>query len=314
MLDRVTVASGSTAASYREWSKLIAQIDPKHHRFTRETDLLPSIAGIASLFSKRWNDDYAAGLWKGSMHQSLCWAVAQAGKPTYKELLKRLKTPSPYIAPSWSWASRREAFSFKPHHSSLFADCRPEFHSLDTSITLLGESAFGEVRDASLDITSKVFVGSPRINIPFRYPGYDLVCLDGQYFANIEPDCIDQHIFAPYDGKFAMPISFLLIGSTIRRGTYKTSFPAAYHKSEVLGDVANVGLDSKSSRPSPVSAESGGDLKTKTVFESVAYGLLILPTGNMNEYYRVGTFFSKPEYAGGLSLFDNVEVRTVRLV
>ncbi|KAG5761439.1 hypothetical protein H9Q72_010438 [Fusarium xylarioides] len=117
MLDRETIDSGETAAIYQQWSKLMAQIKPKAHQLTRKTDFLPSIGGIASLFSKKLDDDYAAGLWKESMHQSLYWALSTTGKPSLQDLLKALKTPSPYIAPSWSWASRNEPFRFIPSRS-----------------------------------------------------------------------------------------------------------------------------------------------------------------------------------------------------
>ncbi|KAF4497634.1 hypothetical protein FAGAP_6210 [Fusarium agapanthi] len=217
MLDRLTIHSGSTAAIYQEWSKLIAQIYLGRYRLIRGTGSLPSIAGIASLFSKMLNDDYAAGIWENSMHQSLCWASLKRKGPRCRNLLKRLKIPSPYIAPSRSWASQRTAFFFKLYHSNLSDDCRPEFHSIDTDIDLRGESAFGEVRDAALDITSKVLVGSPRLTWheqPRRCRAQDTAGFNGEYFATIEPDWFGQYIFESTEGRTpATPISLLLIGS-----------------------------------------------------------------------------------------------------
>ncbi|EXL94651.1 hypothetical protein NOF04DRAFT_11235 [Fusarium oxysporum II5] len=320
MLNRVIIESGGTADIYREWAETISQVNPGYHQFTRETDFLPSIAGIAALFSSKLNDDYAAGLWKNSMHQSLCWALSISGMPSYQDLLKSLKTPSPYIARSWSWASQREWFTFDLYHSNLLADCRPEFDSLDTAITLRGESVFGEVRDGALDITSKVYVGSQRITYhkAFRQfdPPQETVRFDGRYFAHIKPDCSAEDIFeSPETRTLAAPISFLLIGSTIRRCTDANFFSSTHSdNSETLGGDSHAGFDYQSSSTSSLSAESGGDLETETRFERAAYGLLIHPAENSNGYYRVGTFFSKPHVAGGLSFFDNVIVRTVRLV
>ncbi|KAG5793573.1 hypothetical protein H9Q69_007393 [Fusarium xylarioides] len=323
MLDRETIDSGETAAIYQQWSKLRAQIKPKAHQLTRKTDFLPSIGGIASLFSKKLDDDYAAGLWKESMHQSLYWALSTTGKPSLQDLLKALKTPSPYIAPSWSWASRNEPFRFDLYHPDLSADCRREYHTIDTAITLRGESVFGEIKDAALDITSKLYVGSPRLTyekLGGRFQNEkDLVRFDGRYFADIQSDCVCQDIFEPRPGNIlAASISFLLIGSTIRRkrdaeGPSRKHWKFSYYYC-TPSDAANTGTNSESSSTLPVSAESGGDLEAETLSKRAAYSLLIHPTENPNEYYRLGTFFSQPEFAGGLSFFDNVEVRTVKLV
>ncbi|KAF5566225.1 ankyrin repeat [Fusarium phyllophilum] len=161
MLDRLRIESGGTADIYKEWHDIISQVNPRCHQFTRETDLLPSIAGIAALFNSKLNDDYAAGLWKNSMHQSLCWAISAEKKLRYQDLLKRLKLPFPYIAPSWSWASQRKWFRFDLYNPGLSADCRPEFQNLNTTITLRGESVFGEVKYATLDISSKLIFFDP---------------------------------------------------------------------------------------------------------------------------------------------------------
>ncbi|KAF5627583.1 hypothetical protein F25303_10773 [Fusarium sp. NRRL 25303] len=76
MLNRVAIESGNTTDIYKEWTETISQVNPGYHQFTRERDLLPSIAGIAALFSHKLKDEYAAGLWKNSMYQSLCWATS----------------------------------------------------------------------------------------------------------------------------------------------------------------------------------------------------------------------------------------------
>lgn len=320
MLNRVVIESGNTADIYKEWTETISQVNPGYHQFTRETDLLPSIAGIAALFSHKLKDEYAAGLWKNSMHQSLCWATSISGKPSYRDLLRSLKAPCPYIAPSWSWASQRELFSFDLYHSTLLADCRSEVVSLDTTIILRGESVFGEVRDAVLVVTSKVYLGSPRITYhkAFRQfdPSQDTVRFDERYFAHIKPDCSSEDIFESSEtGTLVAPISFLLIGTTIRRCTDENFFSSRLSDtSDTLGGDADGESGYESSSCSSASAESGGDLETNAMFKRAAYGLLIHPTGNPNEYFRVGTFFSKPYVAGGLSFFDNIEVRTVRLV
>ncbi|KAF4947075.1 hypothetical protein FGADI_10705 [Fusarium gaditjirri] len=320
MLDRKTIDSGNTAAMYHEWDKKVAQVNLGYHQFTRKTDVLPSIAGIAALFSKKLRDEYAAGLWKNSMHQSLCWGLLSRATTSYEGLLKSLHTPSPCIAPSWSWASQSQWISFNIYGSPPLADYRPEFDSLETNITLRGESVFGEVRDAALDITSKLFVGTQRITYYRTLPQLDLpqesVRFDGRYFAEIKPDFSVEDIFESHGTHtLAAPISFLVIGSATQRHVDADLFPSTHpSNSETLGCDTDAGPDYESSSSPSMSAESGDGLEKETRLGRAAYGLLIHPAGNPNEYYRVGTFVSTPYMAGGLSLFDNVEVRTVRLV
>ncbi|VTT69039.1 unnamed protein product [Fusarium fujikuroi] len=295
MLNRVAIESGNAAHIYKEWTETISQVNPGYHQFTRETDLLPSIAGIAALFSHNLKDEYAAGLWKNNMHQSLCWATSISEKPSYQDLLRSLQAPCPYIAPLWSWASQREFFSSDLYHSTLLADCRSETQQ----ITLRGESVFGEVRDAALVVTSKVYLGSPRITYrkAFRQfdPSRDTVRFDERYFAHINPDCSSGDIFESSETRtLTAPISLLLIGSTIRRCTDENFFSLRLSdNSETLGGDADGESGYESSSCSSASAESGG---------------------NPDEYFRVRTFFSKPYVAGGLSFFDDTEVRTVKLV
>ncbi|SCV34410.1 uncharacterized protein FFB14_04877 [Fusarium fujikuroi] len=279
MLNRMAIESGNKAHVYKEWTETISQVNPGHHQFTRETDLLPSIAGIAALFSHNLKDEYAAGLWKNNMHQSLCWATSISEKPSYQDLLRSLQAPCPYIAPSWSWASQREFFSSDLYHSTLLADCRSEaFRQFD--------------------------------------PSRDTVRFDERYFAHINPDCSSGDIFESSETRtLTAPISLLLIGSTIRCCTDENFFSLRLSdNSETLGGDADGESGYESSSCSSASAESGGNLETEAIFKRAAYGLLIHPTGNPDEYFRVRTFFSKPYVAGGLSFFDDTEVRTVKLV
>ncbi|KAF5589818.1 uncharacterized protein FSUBG_11020 [Fusarium subglutinans] len=301
MLDRVAIDSGSTTAIYQEWNEIIEQICSKTHELTRKTDFLPSIAGIASLLSKRLGNDYIAG--------------SRRPVPTYHGLLRELESPSPYIAPSWSWASRHEKLIFGLYLPEL-TGCQPEFDSLETDVTLRGESVFGEVENATLVVTSKLYNGSPRITYRWALDknghSRNTVRFDRRYLADIKPDFSPESAFESSKPlTLVEPISFLLI-STIQRETYAGDFSSGYSdSSEALSDEeADAGFTSESSSASTASAESGGDLEKKAMSIRVAYGLLIHPTGNPNEYYRVGTFFSSPEYGGGLSVFDDVEITT----
>lgn len=75
-----------------------------HLQLTKATDKLPAIAGIAQQVGRtRPNARYLAGLWSDTLAQDLLWNFnngGRLGEPyDYKEL------PTPYRAPSWSWAA-----------------------------------------------------------------------------------------------------------------------------------------------------------------------------------------------------------------
>ncbi|RSL67985.1 hypothetical protein CEP54_002938 [Fusarium duplospermum] len=321
MLDRDKILpGGDKLATYEEWDHTIDQLNPDRAHFTRETDLLPSVAGLAALFQKQLDDEYLVGLWKNNLHRGLHWCLMETHKPSYKALLKTLRSPVPYIAPSWSWASRLDHFLFDLYHSTLVADCRPEYTNLVATIIPRGSTEFGEVSGGTLEMTSKVYVGSSRIEYKKLYPAFsapqDSVRLDEQYFAHIQTDCIAEDFFAQSEiPELIAPISFLLIGSTIRRNSDANYFSSRLSDSSLtLGDDPEESFSYASSGSgSPIvedwTAEEAEDPANRT-----AYGLLIHPTGNSDEYYRVGTFLSKPFRSGGLSFFNELEPKRVKLI
>jgi len=63
---------------------------------TFESDRLPALSGIARHFSERHGQAYHAGIFSGSILETLLWRPLDPG------ILSR---PAKYIAPSWSWMS-----------------------------------------------------------------------------------------------------------------------------------------------------------------------------------------------------------------
>ncbi|KAL2691277.1 hypothetical protein Neosp_001658 [[Neocosmospora] mangrovei] len=320
MLGRDNLIAHDKLCIYEEWDDTIGQLNPDRAHFTRETDLLPAIAGLAALFQKELDDEYLAGLWKNNLHRDLNWTFLDADEISYEALLQGLENPSPYLAPSWSWASLRRYFRFDLNHPTLMPDCRPEYTKLVPRITLRGSTVFGEVSHGALDMTAKVYVGTRKIVYKQVYPAFsapqDAVRLDGEYFAHIKTDCTIEDLFATSEiRELVTPISFLLIGSTIRRNSDANYFSSRLSDSSLtLGDdheaaYSHASSDSESTGASEWTSEEVEDPAKRT-----AYGLLIHPTGNPGEYYRIGTFLSKPFRSGGLSFFNNLESRRVRLV
>jgi hypothetical protein len=59
---------------YKEWDLILG--DYSHYTrssFTRLTDLLPALSGLAALFNKQLQDDYLAGHWMKDLFLSLGW-------------------------------------------------------------------------------------------------------------------------------------------------------------------------------------------------------------------------------------------------
>jgi Heterokaryon incompatibility protein (HET) len=123
-------------------------------RMTYDADTLPAISGIAKeyqrqLFYTHKSYEYKAGIWVNDLPQGLLWYTPQPGATT----------TSPYVAPSWSWASIRSG----PYYNRrLLEDLIPDDNLihlfgprrkprgiaavLDIDMTMRQEDPFGQVQ------------------------------------------------------------------------------------------------------------------------------------------------------------------------
>lgn len=304
MVNRDLLNEGNVALIYREWAMEVAmEFGCSGLEFTRETDVFPSIAGIAVLFSHRLRDDYLAGLWKKDLYRSLLWYIFGTSVVTgYKRLLDRLQHPDPYIAPSWSWASRSTMVTFNVYGGQGMIDTLSECTVLDAAVQLKGTGAFGEITGAYLDISAKLYTGSRQLvcqETKYRWGVPRQLLLGDQYLADIETDCIMGDLFEERDEKneLSVPISLLLIGSAID----KKRNQGERGQDEVEGPRKGSGTDDRGSEDG---AEQG----------RMAYGLLIHPAEKPGEFFRIGTFESYCSQLGGLGFFEGCETKTVRLI
>ncbi|KAF4471997.1 hypothetical protein FALBO_1102 [Fusarium albosuccineum] len=280
---------------YESWATEVAsEFSCYELEFTLDTDVLPSIAGIATLFSKSLSDDYVAGLRRKDLYRCLHWDLHRHDIVTgYKDFLYHLRHPPQYIAPSWSWASRSHLVLFRMYRETLINYARGECAILDVSIQLKGTSPFGEVTGGHIDVLGKCYASSQRLTyFEVRDTGGvegQTLRLDDQYLTNIEPDCVLQDLFeeAHSGTELTAPITFLLIGSTIAEEWDK-------EKREEIRAYQDPEHDREPDR--------------------MAYGLLIHPTEKPGEFFRVGTFSSECHDLGGLRFFKDCETETVRLV
>ncbi|KAI8713060.1 HET domain-containing protein [Fusarium sp. LHS14.1] len=289
VVNRDLLNEGDTGLIYEEWATEVAmEFSAYGLEFTRGTDILPSIAGLATLFSHRLHDDYLAGLWKTDLYRCLKWDLHRPGVLTgYKDLLDGLQHPTQYIAPSWSWASKSGLVMFPVYWGVYIKNARSECAVLEAVVQLKGTSAFGEVTGGYLDISAKLYTGSRQLVYQEMDDGPGIarqtLHLGDEYLVDIETDCILGGLFEERDGKreLTAPISFLLIGSTISEEK----------------NQGGRGQDEDGAKPG-----------------RMAYGLLIHPAEKPGEFVRVGTFESQCSQLGGLEFFDGCETKTVRLI
>ncbi|KAE8447546.1 hypothetical protein EG329_010676 [Mollisiaceae sp. DMI_Dod_QoI] len=100
------VSESKKASCYNIWLDLIQEYS--HRALTHDSDLLPAISGLADHIYKATSSEYLAGLWKEDFIRGLLW------RPLHLTLNKASKAsderqpcfrPATYRAPSWSWAS-----------------------------------------------------------------------------------------------------------------------------------------------------------------------------------------------------------------
>lgn len=80
---------------YMRWNAILENYTGR--RMTNPSDVFPALAGLASEFNRRLNDQYVAGLWKADLHRGLLWRIEEQ---------ETCRAATPYRAPSWSWASK----------------------------------------------------------------------------------------------------------------------------------------------------------------------------------------------------------------
>jgi hypothetical protein len=113
---------GNKATVYDYWRQIVHHYTER--RFTKVTDVLPALSGLADAFSRATGEEYLAGLWKGDLRYSLNWSCRSPvefgeldlmyyftpeltfePKEAAKQKIIDAYRKVGYLAPSWSWAS-----------------------------------------------------------------------------------------------------------------------------------------------------------------------------------------------------------------
>ncbi|KAI1737366.1 heterokaryon incompatibility protein-domain-containing protein [Xylaria scruposa] len=118
--------------------------------FTKPTDLLPAISGIAAYFGSRLGDEYCAGHWRKDLDKSLMWQKMKSSLEPKSSYLRSIHSADPYIVPSWSQLGK-SGFQFMSADRLSRDNHAPE---IDAKISLGGSNPFGAIQDAELKVRS----------------------------------------------------------------------------------------------------------------------------------------------------------------
>jgi len=127
-----------TRLMHKRWYALVQ--DYKDRLLTKDTDMLPALAGLASEFGKLIQQKYLAGLWNVELTDGLMWQA----KDSY------LTPPSTYRAPSWSWAALDGPITYQ------LAGPEKRIPAVDiesTTIATKAANSFGSVQAGVLNLS-----------------------------------------------------------------------------------------------------------------------------------------------------------------
>jgi hypothetical protein len=277
---KIEASQSDTSAPYKRWEEFMRSFSVRQ-QFTYAEDKLPAISSLAQGIAEASKDEYIAGLWRRDLFRGLLWWVRPEAR--WESFLTNLNTPNPYVAPSWSWASRKSYMEFgvRQHQLPVRTEkIAQECKIIDIKVDLIGSNPFGAVRNAVLSLSGKLAPLPSMLHLmapsTFRWPRWKIyersallgVC-DFDWITDFE-----ESLQAPGVG-----MMMLLIASWGK-----------------------------------------GARKTSSQTKKCTYGLILLPTGNESEYHRVGVcYFGK---GAGFSndspwnnrLFRGREVQTIHLV
>ncbi|KAH7119527.1 heterokaryon incompatibility protein-domain-containing protein [Dendryphion nanum] len=127
------------------WVKIVEMYTKCDLTYT--TDKLVALSGVAKLMEQALDDEYCAGLWKSRLVTELFWIG-----PSNKQALNL--RPSPYCAPSWSWACLDGRISAgRPYEGGSYKTLKPLIDVHDCDIEITTSDRTGAVIGGSLQIS-----------------------------------------------------------------------------------------------------------------------------------------------------------------
>lgn len=153
--EEITSTSAWNQPWWYAWTRLIKGYTRRE--LTRDQDKLPALAGLAKTISANSGDIYLAGLWRGSILQTLGWQVSvyepnhMCDDPEHSTFLPlptkpKVQSPASYRAPSWSWAAIDAEIDFKYSLEKFMAKV------IDCQVIPANSDPFGRVQSGWIKI------------------------------------------------------------------------------------------------------------------------------------------------------------------
>ncbi|KAK3994258.1 hypothetical protein QBC44DRAFT_286465 [Cladorrhinum sp. PSN332] len=149
LLDNLALTNHDNQTLLKKWYALVESYSRR--QLTVQTDILPALSGLASLFASLLNfppDSYSAGLWHSDILRGLSWfpdPILRRKIPKSQPLIFPLP-PRDGSIPSWSWASFNGPISFYSHNLTCYSS---NLKVLSISANPAGKDPFGRVRTGS---------------------------------------------------------------------------------------------------------------------------------------------------------------------
>ncbi|CAH0031096.1 unnamed protein product [Clonostachys rhizophaga] len=309
-------------------------------KYTNVRDTLPGLAGMAKYVSNRVGDRYLAGLWERDLPYALMWfpycRPNTADHTSLNELVDKLCSPNPYIAPSWS--------SFRPLGVGVefgLRFSRPGFLRdllsaeaciAETRITPKGENIFGEIQGAVMRIRGRV-ANVPADIVPLDchrlHPKLWHIQDQGRIIAYCHIDCVPKEKVVSRNKLLMLMLmssegtySWETMIKQWNRVRYREDLPSEDESSNDDSSVASSeGLQHSDTEEKD---GEGGTLPTQSARDFTkdyrisegrnVYGLLLHPAQEPGRFIRVGVWASVAGDGVGMSYFEQFETKEVEVV
>lgn len=135
------------------WHRCVEQYSQR--QFTRQSDVLPALSGVARIFEDKKNARYFAGIWDSSKLHDLCWRRLPTPQPTLEK--DTHEDENGYICPLWPWPAARGPILFRTIDEYRITAQNLQMEIINASTTPPIYDPFGKVPAGFLVIHSWSF-------------------------------------------------------------------------------------------------------------------------------------------------------------
>lgn len=268
--------------------------------FTRPTDILSALSGLAKHFGELLQVEYIAGHWVDRLHHSLMWAdTSEKAHQSLNDIIKRGRQ-KPYLLPTWSCLARGTIRSVIPHNTK---QCQSQITVLEVQAPTVGDNPYGAIQDASVTIQGFVlhlaslswsdsslpwsesitdFEGTLSGEAKIRFFDIDVSQSGSLKFDDPKPP--SGTIGTGHDYTLSLDFQFQYGGDLSKHIGLTRTLPRSLDQVISRGAMLLLG-----------SVEVHQELDNAILKSTYGYGLVLVSMEDQSEcsYLRVGTFFPK---------------------